>query len=73
DGCLLDKPGWIRMSIHPTTTNAEVDFICESIIALAENFKDWEKDYRYNETSNEFVYKGFESSEKELVKSWFRK
>ena len=73
DGCLLDKPGWIRMSIHPTTTNEEVDFICESIIALATNFKDWEKDYQYNETSNEFINKGFESNEKMLVESWFKK
>ena len=73
EGCLLDKPGWIRMSIHPTTTNNEVDFICDSIIALAENFKDWEKDYQYNEITNEFIYKGFESKEKELVESWFSK
>ena len=73
DGCLLDKPGWIRMSIHPTTTNKEVDLICDAIISLAENFKEWEKDYQYNETTNEFVYRGFESKEKELVESWFRK
>ncbi|MCK4562635.1 MAG: selenocysteine lyase, partial [Flavobacteriaceae bacterium] len=73
DGCLLDKPGWIRMSIHPTTTNKEVGFICKSIIALAENFKTWEKNYQYNKTSNEFIYKGFESKEKELVEEWFKK
>jgi len=73
EGCLLDKPGWIRMSIHPTTTNKEVDLICDAIISLAENFKEWEKDYQYNETTNEFVYRGFESKEKELVESWFRK
>jgi len=73
DGCLLDKPGWIRMSIHPTTTNKEVDLICDAIISLAENFKEWEKEYQYNETTNEFVYRGFESKEKELVESWFSK
>lgn len=72
DGCLLDKPGWIRMSIHPTTTNNEVDFICDSIIAMAENFKDWEKDYQYNNITNEFVYKGYQSKEKELVDKWFK-
>ncbi|MDH3321504.1 MAG: aminotransferase class V-fold PLP-dependent enzyme [Flavobacteriaceae bacterium] len=73
EGCLLDKPGWIRMSIHPTTTNKEVGLICDSIIALAENFKDWGKDYEYNQASNEFVYKGFKSKEKELVAQWFKK
>jgi len=71
DGCLLDKPGWIRMSIHPTTTNKEVDFICKSIKDMAENFKEWEKDYQYVESSNEFVFKGFDSNEKQLVESWF--
>lgn len=72
DGCMLDKPGWIRMSIHPTTTDEEVDFICKSIKDLAENFKDWEKDYSYDKTTNEFVYKGFEYGEKELVSKWFK-
>jgi len=71
EGCLLDKPGWIRMSIHPTTTNEEVDFICKSIKDLADNFKDWKKDYQYSEATNEFVFKGFDSKEKELVESWF--
>ena len=73
DGCLLDKPGWIRMSIHPTTTNKEVDFICDSIQALAENFKEWEKDYSYNGATNEFVFKNYDPKEKELVDSWFKK
>jgi selenocysteine lyase/cysteine desulfurase len=73
EGCLIERPGWIRMSIHPTTTNDEVDFICESIVALAENFKEWGKDYEYKAVTNEFVYEGFESSEKELVSQWFEK
>jgi 3-dehydroquinate dehydratase len=67
DGCLLDKPGWIRMSIHPTTTNSEVAFICDSIKAMAENFKEWEKDYSYNGETNEFVFKNYDPKEKELV------
>jgi len=72
DGCLLDKPGWIRMSIHPTTTNSEVAFICDSIKAMAENFKEWEKDYSYNGETNEFVFKNYDPKEKELVDSWFK-
>ncbi|MEN8187003.1 MAG: aminotransferase class V-fold PLP-dependent enzyme [Bacteroidota bacterium] len=71
DGCLLDKPGWIRMSIHPTTKDSEVAFICESIHALAKNFKDWEKDYDYNAATNEFEHKTFRQIEKEIVERWF--
>ena len=73
DGCLLDKPGWIRMSIHPTTTNSEVTYICDSIQSMAENFKDWEKHYDYNSASNEFVYRGYQSKEQDLVDQWFKK
>jgi selenocysteine lyase/cysteine desulfurase len=44
-GDLIRKPGWIRMSVHPTTTNAEIEFVCTSIKALAENHKTWALDY----------------------------
>jgi selenocysteine lyase/cysteine desulfurase len=56
-GELVRKPGWIRMSIHPTTTNAEIEFVCESIIALAKNHEAWAKDYIYSKHNNEFVHK----------------
>ncbi len=70
-GDLIQKPGWIRMSIHPTTTNAEIKFVCDSIRSLAENHEQWGKDYQYNKESNEFLHKNAVGSEKELVKSWF--
>ena len=70
-GCLLDKPGWIRMSIHPTMTNKEVIYICDSIKALAGNFETWEKDYKYNPENNEFISKRFKPVEQELVNRWF--
>jgi len=73
DGCLLERPGWIRMSIHPTITDKEVTFVCDSIISLAENFKSWSKDYEYNEISNEFEYKNDEHLEKKMVEKWFAK
>jgi selenocysteine lyase/cysteine desulfurase len=43
------KPGWIRVSIHPTTTNEEIKFVCDSIIELSENFEEWRKDYNFQE------------------------
>jgi selenocysteine lyase/cysteine desulfurase len=70
-GDLIQKPGWIRMSIHPTTTNQEIEFVCESIIQLAENHKIWELDYDYNKKSNEFTHKKSKPLEEEMVKNWF--
>jgi selenocysteine lyase/cysteine desulfurase len=46
-GNLLLKPGWIRLSIHPTTTDEELRYVCQSILQLADNHKDWAKDYRF--------------------------
>jgi selenocysteine lyase/cysteine desulfurase len=71
-GDLIRKPGWIRMSIHPTTTNKEIEFVCESIKALAENHKNWSKDYNYDKNSNEFIHENALPFEKELVEKWFK-
>ncbi|WP_243471723.1 aminotransferase class V-fold PLP-dependent enzyme [Winogradskyella sp. MH6] len=72
-GDLVRKPGWIRMSIHPTTTNAEMDYVCESIIALANNHKDWAKDYEYSKCNNEFIHKSLieKPSSDVNVDGWF--
>ncbi len=39
------KPGWIRMSIHPTQTNQEIDFIVDAIAQLSKRHTEWSKDY----------------------------
>ena len=70
-GDLIKKPGWIRMSIHPTTTTQEIDFVCQSINDLANHHQDWEKDYQYNNKTNEFIHKNATNPEKEMVANWF--
>lgn len=71
-GDLIKKPGWIRMSIHPTTTDEEIAFVCESIKDLAKNHESWALDYSYNKNSNEFIHKNANSFEDELVEKWFK-
>jgi len=73
EGCLIEKPGWIRMSIHPTITDKEVAYVCNSIKSLATNFKKWAEDYEYNAVSNEFEYKHDHQIEKKMVEKWFAK
>ncbi len=70
-GELIEKPGWIRMSFHPTTTNEELQFVCNSIKSLAENFREWSDDYVYNRNTNEFVHKNAVSEEHQMVTGWF--
>jgi selenocysteine lyase/cysteine desulfurase len=71
-GDLIKKPGWIRMSIHPTTTDQEIAYVCESIKDLAKNHETWALDYAYNNKTNEFVHKNATSFEDELVAGWFK-
>ena len=71
-GDLIKKPGWIRMSIHPTTTTEEIQMVCDSIKALAKNHKEWGADYEYHFKSNEFMHKAAKHQEKEMVKNWFK-
>ncbi len=70
-GDLILKPGWIRMSFHPTTTTEEVLFVCNSIKELAANHETWKVDYQYDKKSNEFVHLKSQSLEKEIVSKWF--
>ncbi|KFF04659.1 aminotransferase class V-fold PLP-dependent enzyme [Flavobacterium reichenbachii] len=71
-GDLIKKPGWIRMSIHPTTTDEEIAFVCESIKDLAKNHESWALEYSYNKDTNEFIHKDAVAFEDELVSSWFK-
>lgn len=72
-GDLVRKPGWIRMSIHPTTTNEEVKFVCDSITDLAKNHKDWALDYEYSPGNNEFIHKSLvgKPCDSTQVGDWF--
>ncbi len=71
-GDLIKKPGWIRMSIHPTTTSEEIKYVCDSIKSLAQHHTEWAADYVYNPKTNEFNHKNAKSAEAEMVKSWFK-
>lgn len=73
-GELTRKPGWIRMSIHPTTTNEEIEKVCQSIIELAQNHKDWALDYDYDKCSNEFNHKSLfgKSEADKIIEDWFK-
>lgn len=72
-GDLVRKPGWIRMSIHPTTTNAEIEYVCASIKALAKHHDVWAKDYHYAPSNNEFIHKSLvdKPDTSTVIEDWF--
>ncbi len=69
-GDFSEKPGWIRLSLHPTMTTAEVQLIVEAIRDVAENSGNWQKDYRYDEHTNEFT--PLRPIKPNAVKDWFQ-
>ncbi|PNW26259.1 aminotransferase class V-fold PLP-dependent enzyme [Formosa algae] len=68
---LTNKPGWVRVSLHPVTTNAEMEFICDAIKQVAENHEAWSADYVYNKSNNEFEDATKDADIIEKTKNWF--
>lgn len=68
---LSNKPGWVRISLHPTMTNEELLFICDAIQKVVLNYEEWQKPYEYNASNNEFENVLIEETLSEDVKDWF--
>lgn len=48
------KPGWVRVSLHPTNTDQEIEIICNAISEIAAKHKSLSNGYNYD--SNENLY-----------------
>jgi selenocysteine lyase/cysteine desulfurase len=71
EGDSSDKPGWIRMSIHPVMTDDELDYVLDAIRQLAANHQLWRQDYMHVPRSNEYVHRSRFKPEQQLVEKWF--
>jgi selenocysteine lyase/cysteine desulfurase len=70
-GDLSEKPGWVRISIHPTMTNGEVYYIINAIKEIAANIGAFRQDYIYDIHKNEFFHISSNTRQREKIKSWF--
>jgi selenocysteine lyase/cysteine desulfurase len=71
-GDLSMKPGWIRLSLHPTMTNKELFFITDAIRQTVENAAVWKKDYCYDRHTNEFSHCKVSGKNKSSYSDWFK-
>ncbi|MFC2134798.1 aminotransferase class V-fold PLP-dependent enzyme [Bacteroidota bacterium] len=69
-GDLSEKPGWIRLSLHPTMTDEELDYCMDAIEETVKNGHEWSKEYKYSSTTNEFTHINEEEIDK-VIPSWF--
>ena len=58
-GDLSTKPGWVRMSLHPTTTDAELRCIVDALQAIVGNVDEWKRDYAFSPATAEFHHRSF--------------
>jgi selenocysteine lyase/cysteine desulfurase len=70
-GDLSEKPGWVRMSIHPTTTDDELAYIIDAIDKIARNHGHWLKEYNYSAAKNEYEPKHGEPWGAAELDAWF--
>jgi selenocysteine lyase/cysteine desulfurase len=72
DGFLQERPGWVRLSIHPTMTDKECEFVMHAIKEVTENIELWSEEYEYIPSKNDYVHKTYtKKPEVELADSWF--
>ncbi|MCZ7601333.1 MAG: aminotransferase class V-fold PLP-dependent enzyme [Melioribacteraceae bacterium] len=69
-GDLSEKPGWVRLSLHPTMTNNELYFILNAIKEIIQNVSEWEKDYTYSPKTNEY-YHVTGNDQHKVIEKWF--
>jgi selenocysteine lyase/cysteine desulfurase len=55
-GDLSEKPGWVRFSLHPITTDEEILLFVRAVEEIAMNIEEWKKDYVYDPKSNDYFY-----------------
>ena len=70
-GDLSEKPGFVRVSLHPTMTDEELDIIISAVNEIAANYKEWSAEYVYNSHTNEFSHKNDVDGSTEKIKEWF--
>jgi selenocysteine lyase/cysteine desulfurase len=66
-----ERPGWVRLSLHPTTTDEEVDYIIDALRQIQENAEEWGNEYSYDPHTNEFRHRTSNGQLQRMVEQWF--
>jgi selenocysteine lyase/cysteine desulfurase len=70
-GDLSVKPGWVRLSLHPTMSDEELEIFADACRQIVKNIDSWKKDYIYNKKKNEFRHLTEPEDKTSFVKDWF--
>ena len=70
-GDLSAKPGWVRLSFHPSTTMADIDHSLHAVTECVKNGREWSQDYVHSPTTNEYTHRHGDEALKSRVREWF--
>lgn len=70
-GDLSEKPGWVRLSLHPTLSNEELNYTLDAIHEIATQPNQWLNQYRYSATTNEYAPLHERHDLKKQLEQWF--
>jgi len=70
-GDLSEKPGWVRLSLHPTMTDEELETVIIALQEIREHASEWSAPYIYNRRTNEFTHRDDTGAGKQRVLEWF--
>ena len=70
-GDLSEKPGWVRLSFHPTSTMADIDHALHAVAECVKHMKVWSQDYVYSNLTNEYAHRDGNDALKARVLGWF--
>lgn len=56
-GDLSEKIGWVRLSIHPTMTDRELEYLIQAIGEIAQRGSSWAEEYGFNKRRGEYYRK----------------
>jgi selenocysteine lyase/cysteine desulfurase len=67
------RPGWVRMSLHPTTSNNELFFIFKALKEIYNTIDESRKEYFYDNEKNAYfhVSKKCQDIENKQVDAWY--
>ncbi|MFW5699972.1 MAG: aminotransferase class V-fold PLP-dependent enzyme [Bacteroidota bacterium] len=71
-GDLSEKPGWIRWSLHPTTTDLEIKYTLYAIEEIVKHHTTWAGDYIYISKRNEYIHKDDKHLNSNQIREWFK-
>jgi selenocysteine lyase/cysteine desulfurase len=71
EGDLSEKPGWVRLSLHPVMTNEELYYVLDAIEQIAAHPERWMNQYSYSSHTNEYHPANPNSTLRKSISHWF--